>query len=225
LAAGSRKIGHASNGSRTSTPAVQKSVALRVTTVRRCVRAVAAIRLSLTGIAVPAARIAARIPAQQRPVSRVQSRQVMRPTPRSNQSSSRLRRLPDGNRSIPNRSSPRMMGSTAIARSFRRSQSMTVSSGCGFVGSLRIFASTRYFTVTHRSSVDSEVTPTKKPFSGQESSQSAIPSFGGGSHRRSRYSPRSIRSISNCCPGWMSSCCRTAAGSTICPLLETRVFI
>jgi hypothetical protein len=41
--------------------------------------------------------------------------------------------------------------------------------------------------------------------------------------RFSRYSPASTRSTSNCCPGSMPSCRRNSAGSTICPLLETRV--
>jgi len=154
-----------------------------------------------------------------------QSRQVIRPAPLSNHCSSRVRRPLDGRSSIPNRNSPRMIGSTAISRSWRRSQLTTFGSGRGLVGSLSTFASTRNFTAAHKSLVDSEATSTKNPFSGHESSQSASPSLGDDSQRRSRYSPRSIRSISNSCPGLMSSCCRTAAGRTICPLLEMRVFM
>lgn len=64
---------------------------------------------------------------------------------------------------------------------------------------------------------------TKKPFSGQASSQSRSPSFGQGAWRTSRYSPRSSRSISNSWPGLMLSCRRILAGRTIWPLLETQV--
>jgi len=96
-------------------------------------------------------------------------------TAAANHCSSRLRRPLDGRSSIPNRNSPRMIGSTAITRSWRRSQLMTFGSGRGLVGSLRTFASTRNFTAAHTSLVDSDATPTKKPFSGHESSQSASP--------------------------------------------------
>ncbi len=43
--------------------------------------------------------------------------------------------------------------------------------------------------------------------------------------RLSRYSPGSMRSTSNSCPGLMLSCCRISAGSTTCPLLDTVVVI
>ena len=51
---------------------------------------------------------------------------------------------------IPKRSSPRIMGSTAISRSLSRSHSTTLALGSFLVGSLRTLASTRYLT-TRRS--------------------------------------------------------------------------
>lgn len=54
--------------------------------------------------------------------------------------------------------------------------------------------------VDHSVSVDSDSMGTKKPFSGQASSQSTSPSFGGSLRRASQYSPRLMRSISNCLP-------------------------
>src|SRR6185503_5433178 len=62
--------------------------------------------------------------------------------------------------------------------------------------------------ILHTVSVDSDSMGTKNPFSGQASSQSTTPSFGGIAVRTSRYSPRSRRSTSNSCPGSMLSCCR-----------------
>ena len=47
---------------------------------------------------------------------------------------------------MPKRISPRMTGSTAIARSFRRNHSMARELGASLVASLRTFASARYFT-------------------------------------------------------------------------------
>ena len=72
-------------------------------------------------------------------------------------------------------------------------------------------------------SVDSESTGTKKPFCGQESSQSITPAFRGGSQRTSRYSPKSSRSISNSCPVSIESIRRNSAGSTIWPFEEMTV--
>ena len=54
--------------------------------------------------------------------------------------------LPLGRMRIPNRSSPRMTGSTAISGSCERSHVTTRGSGAGFVGPLRTPASTRHFT-------------------------------------------------------------------------------
>jgi hypothetical protein len=64
----------------------------------------------------------------------------------SNHRSSLARFFPLRNRRMPTRTSPRMMGSTAISRSFCRSHSTTLESGAGFVGSRRTLASTRYLT-------------------------------------------------------------------------------
>jgi len=72
--------------------------------------------------------------------------------PASNHSSSRARRLPFGKSKIPKRSSPRMIGSTAISASFRRSHSTTFGCGAG-----------------HSESVDSDSIETKNPFSGHAS--------------------------------------------------------
>ena len=51
--------------------------------------------------------------------------------------------------------------------------------------------------VGHSASVDSASIDTKNPFSGHVSNQSTRPSFDPVLRRTSRYSPRSIRSISN----------------------------
>jgi len=104
-------------------------------------------KLSLTGIAFPVFRSRASNSAHFRPVSVSQGRQWRRPTPASNQRSSAVRFLPLGRIRIPNRSSPRITGSTAISCSFARSHSITRTSGAGLVGSLKTLASTRYFKV------------------------------------------------------------------------------
>jgi hypothetical protein len=62
-----------------------------------------------------------------------------------------------------------------------------------------------------------------QPLTGQANRSFTKPTFLRRVLRLSRYSPRSIRSTSNCWPGWTSSCCRISAGRTICPLLETVV--
>src|SRR5262249_20559153 len=79
--------------------------------------------------------------------------------------------------------------------------------------------------VSHNVSVDSDSTGTKKPVSGQASSQSTTPSFGASERRLSRYSPRSRRSMSNSWPGSIRSCCRISAGRTIWPFDDMVVFI
>ncbi len=78
---------------------------------------------------------------------------------------------------MPNRSSPRITGSTAMSRSLARSQAMTRGSGAGLAGSLKMFASTRYVTraVPYSVSVDLESMATKKSLCGQENSQSTAP--------------------------------------------------
>ena len=76
-----------SNGSSTSTPAFSKSARFRVATTNPCASAVAAIRLSLTGMAVPDVRRSARSLAQRRPVAASHGRHCSRPTPPSNQRS------------------------------------------------------------------------------------------------------------------------------------------
>lgn len=60
---------------------------------------------------------------------------------------------------------------------------------------------------------------------GQESSSFTKPRLCGRSFRFNRYSPRSIRSIWNSCPGRMSSSRRISAGRMICPLVETVVLM
>jgi hypothetical protein len=134
------------NGSTIRTAAFAKSELFRVATVRSCVSAVAAMRLSLIGIALPERRRFAISSAHWSPVSASHGRQCKRCAPASNHRSSAVRFLPFGNSRTPNRSSPRMIGSTAMSRSFARSHSTTRGSGFGFVGSLRTLASTRYFT-------------------------------------------------------------------------------
>ena len=137
-----------SNGSTTATPAFSKSARFRVAMASPCTRAVAAIRLSLIGIARPDARRPAINSAQRRPVAASHGRQCSRPTPSANQRSSRARRRPRDRRRMPNRTSPRMIGSTTSCRSFFRSQATTSAFGAGFVGSLRTFASTRKVTTS-----------------------------------------------------------------------------
>ncbi len=99
------------------TPAFAKSERFRVTTVKPWTTAVAAMRLSLIGMAFPVLRRRASSSAHFRPVSESQGRQWSRPTPASNHRSSEVRFRPAGRIRIPNRSSARMMGSTAISRS------------------------------------------------------------------------------------------------------------
>src|SRR5712691_6640001 len=62
-----------------------------------------------------------------------------------------------------------------------------------------------------------------QPLTGQASRSSTNPSLRERAFRFSRYSPRSMRSISKCWPGLMSSRLRISAGRTIWPLLETVV--
>ena len=128
------------NGSTMRTPAFTKSARFRVATARPWKTAVAAIRLSFIGMAFPVVRRRASSSAHIRPVSASQERQWRRPTPASNQRSRAARFLPLGRMRIPNRSSPRMTGSTAISGSCARSHVTTRGSGAGFVGSLRTLA-------------------------------------------------------------------------------------
>ena len=83
-----------SNGSTTATPAFSKSARFRVAMASPCTRAVAAIRLSLSGIARPDARRPAIDSAQRRPVAASHGKQCSRPIPSANQRSSRARRRP-----------------------------------------------------------------------------------------------------------------------------------
>jgi hypothetical protein len=62
-----------------------------------------------------------------------------------------------------------------------------------------------------------------QPLTGQAKRSLTKPSFLRRVLRLSRYSPRSIRSTSNCWPALTPSCWRISAGRTICPLLETVV--
>ena len=62
-----------------------------------------------------------------------------------------------------------------------------------------------------------------QPLTGQARRSFKRPSLRRRDLRLSRYSPLSIRSISNSCPGLMRSWWRISAGRTICPLLETVV--
>jgi len=128
------------NGSTMRTPAFTKSARFRVATARPWKTAVAAIRLSFIGMAFPVVRRRASSSAHIRPGSASQERQWRRPTPASNQRSRAARFLPLGRMRIPNRSSPRMTGSTAISGSCARSHVTTRGSGAGFVGSLRTLA-------------------------------------------------------------------------------------
>jgi hypothetical protein len=130
-------------GSTIATPAESKSRRLRVATARSCASAVAAIKLSLIGIARPSARSPASISAQRSPVEASHGMHCNLLTPSSNQRSSRLLRRPRGSRSMPKRISPRMTGSTASSGSLRASQSTTRRSGAGLVASESTFASTR----------------------------------------------------------------------------------
>jgi len=155
-------------GSMILTPACSKSMRLRVTTVKSWTSAVAAIRLSLMGIAHPAMRRLANSCVHLKPVFASHAKQRSLWTPASNHRSRQARLLPLRSRRMPKRNSRRMIGSTTISRSFSRSPSTTLESGTFLVGSLRTLASTTYF---HSVSVDAESIGTKKPFSGQASSQ------------------------------------------------------
>ncbi len=79
---------------------------------------VAAIRLSFIGMALPVVRRRASSPFQARVHVAGQTMETG-PTPKSNQRSRAFRFLPFGRIRIPNRSSPRMTGSTAISGSQR----------------------------------------------------------------------------------------------------------
>lgn len=79
----------------------------------------------------------------------------------------------------------------------------------------RLAEDVRVDEVGHRVSVDSDARAVKNPFSGHASNQSTRLSFGGAPWRDNRYSPRSIRSISNSCPAPIPSRFRISAGSTI----------
>ena len=131
-------------GSMMLTLAFSKSTRLRVTIVKSWTRAVAAIRLSLTGIACPAARRLASSCAHLKPVSASHGKHRSLWMPASNHRSRLARLLPLRSRRIPKRTSPRMIGSTTISRSLSRSQSTTLEAGTFLVGSLRTLASTRY---------------------------------------------------------------------------------
>lgn len=135
-----------SNGFSTVTPAFRKSFVFRVATISPCASAVAAMRLSLIGMARPFffSRASSRAHAAAVAVSKSSTR--MRWTPPPNHCSNRARRRPAGSSRMPYSSSPRMTGLTASWRSCRRSQSSARASGAYLVGSLRTLASTRYFT-------------------------------------------------------------------------------
>lgn len=79
--------------------------------------------------------------------------------------------------------------------------------------------------ICHSVSVDSDSIGTKYPLTGQSSSQSTSPSFDFFPILTTRYSPRSIRSTSNSCPGLMASCRFNADGKSSSPVLDTRVFM
>jgi hypothetical protein len=135
-----------SNGFSTVAPAARKSSTSRVATVRRCSKAVAAMRLSLIGIARPFFFRRASNRAQEAAVAASKSRTCIRETPARNHSSSRVRRRLAGMIKIPYSNSPRTMGLSASSCSYSRSQARTDEPGAGLVGSLRMLASTRYFT-------------------------------------------------------------------------------
>src|SRR5215470_16166132 len=125
-----------------------ESTRFRVTTVRPWTRAVAAMRLSLMGMARPAVRRPASSCAHLKPVSASHGKQRSLRTPASNHRSSLVRLLPLRSKGMPKRCSPRMIGSTAISRSLSRSHSTTLALGSFLVGSLRTLTSTstRYLT-------------------------------------------------------------------------------
>src|SRR5262249_3471776 len=86
--------------------------------------------------------------------------------------------------------------------------------------SRRLAEDVRVDQVLHRVSVDSDGIGTKKSLPGQPSSQSTTPSLARPRRRTIRYSPRSIRSMSNCCPASMPSSLRSSAGRTSWPFEE-----
>ncbi len=135
------------NGFTTSTPAGSKSFRLRVTTTSPCASAVAAIRLSLTGIGLWRARSPARSSAQRSPISASNGMQWIRRTTSSNQSSTASRPRPGPSRRMPNQISPSTTGFTAMSCSCARSHPTTLGLGFGFVVSERTFVSTRYLIV------------------------------------------------------------------------------
>ena len=104
------------NGSTIRTPAFTKSARFRVTTARPWTIAVAAMRLSLIGMAFPAVRRRASSSAHFSPVSASHGRQWRRPAPASNQRSRVVRFLPLGRMRIPNRSSGFWLARWLIAR-------------------------------------------------------------------------------------------------------------
>src|SRR5262245_31721055 len=63
------------------------------------------------------------------------------------------------------------------------------------------------------------------PLTGQASSNFTSPWLRRRSLRFRRYSPRSMRSISNSCPASIASRCRISAGRMICPFVEIVVLI
>ena len=135
------------NGFTISTPAGSKSFRLRVTTTSPCASAVAAIRLSLTGIDLRRARSPARSSAQRSPISASNGTQWIRRTTSSNQSSRASRPRPGPSNRMPNQISPSTTGFTAMSSSWARSHPITLGLGFGFVVSERTFVSTRYLIV------------------------------------------------------------------------------
>ena len=182
----------ATNGLTRRTPAFTKSARFRVATARPWTAAVAAMRLSLIGMALPVVRRRASSSAHFSPVSASQGRQWRRRAPASNQRSRAARFLPLGRRRIPNRSSPRITGSTAISGSCARSHATTPGSGVGFVGSLRTLASTRYF-IAHPStqSRSGRRSPfADSPVASQRHPRSAEPYAGRGDSPHDRHARR-----------------------------------
>ena len=97
------------DGSTISTPAGSKSPRLRVTTTGPRASALAAIRLSLTGIDLPRERRSASSLAQRRPVFASIGTQRIRRTTSLNHASRESRRRPCPSRRMPKRISPRTM--------------------------------------------------------------------------------------------------------------------
>ena len=185
LGAGSRTYARPqpTNGSTMRTPAFTKSARFRVATARPWTTAVAAMRLSLIGMAFPVVRRRASSSAHFRPVSASQGRQWRRPTPRV-EPAFQGGPLPSlGKDENPESQFAKNDGidgdvwlmcakprhDTRIGRWFRRlAQNVGVDQ------------------VLHSASVDSESMGTKKSFCGQASSQSMAPSFCGAARRTRR---------------------------------------